>query len=93
MRNNKGWTGKELSRFLNKYGIERGWKTILNDIKRGVRIWAVNKVRGRVTLSEETAKKFIRFILETKKKNIESTGIVNKIVEDLNIKTKKHLSI
>lgn len=77
------WTAKELSAFLKKHKIIRGWKTILNDLRKGVRIWAVNRARGQVTLAEETAQKYVRFILENKKKNIESTGKVDKIVDGL----------
>lgn len=85
------WIAKELSAFLKKHEIVRGWKTILSDLKRGVRMYAVNRICGYVALSEKTAKKYIRYILEDKKKNIESTNKVNEIVCDLNLETKRTL--
>ena len=79
-----GWTGKQLSAFLEKHEIIRSWKTILNDLRRGVRIFAIRRIGGRVVLSQGTAAKYIRFVLENKKKNIKSTGIVDDIIKDLN---------
>jgi len=79
----EGWTGKQLSAFLEKHGIVRSWKTILNDLRKGVRFFAVNRIGGCVVISQETAVKYIRFILENKKKNIKSTGIVDDIIKDL----------
>ena len=85
----KGWTGKQLSAFLKKHGIIRGWKTVLNDLGKGIRSFPVNRIGGCVVLSQGTAAKYIRFILENKKKNIKSTGIVDDIIKDLNGETKK----
>ena len=88
--NEKKWlTAKKLSAFLAKHGITRGWKTVLNDLRKGIRIFPVNRIGGCVALSQGTAAEYIRFILENKKKNIKSTGIVDDIIKDLNGETKK----
>ena len=89
MLNREGWTGKQLSAFLEKHEIIRSWKTILNDLRKGIRIFPVNRIGWCVVLSQGTAAEYIRFILENKKKNIKSTGIVDDIIKDLNGETKK----
>ena len=77
------WTAKKLSAFLAKQGITRGWKTVLKDLGKGIRIFPVNRIGGYVVLSQGTAAKYIRFVLENKTKNIKSTGIVEDIIKDL----------
>ena len=89
----EGWTGKQVSAFLEKYGIKRSWKTILEDIKNSKRVFLVEKICGYVILSDDTVKKYIDLITRTKKikKKDGSMADANELIREINTKTKETL--
>lgn len=91
--NKKGWTGKQVSAFLEKHDIIRSWKTILGDIKNSRVIFLVEKVGGYVILSDDTVKKYINFIVRTKKIKRTDGGMANAedLIRDICLETKDRL--
>lgn len=91
--NKTGWTGKQVSAFLEKHGITRSWKTILEDIKNSRRVFLVERICGYVILSDDTVKKYINFIISTKKikKKDGSTANAEDLVRDICLETKDRL--
>ncbi|MEK7522385.1 MAG: hypothetical protein AAB569_02315 [Patescibacteria group bacterium] len=89
----EGWTGKQVSAFLEKHGITRSWKTILEDIKNSKRVFLVEKISGYVILSDDTVKKYINFIVRTKKikKKDGSMADADNLVRGIDAKTKERL--
>ena len=89
----EGWTGKQVSAFLEKHGITRSWKTILEEIKNSRKVFLVEKVGGYVILSDDTVKKYINFIVRTKKikKKDGSMADADDLVRDIDAKTKEQL--
>jgi len=87
----EGWTGKQLSAFLEKHGIIRSWKTVLEEIKNSKRVFLVEKVCGYVVLPNETVKKYLSFIIGTKKiKKADGTLANSKeLIENINMETKE----
>ena len=88
-----GWTGKQLSAFLEKHGIIRSWKTILEEIKNSKRVFLVERICGYVILPDDTVKKYLSFIIGTKKiKKIDGTLANSKeLIEDINMETKEQV--
>ncbi|OGI74372.1 hypothetical protein A2W50_00415 [Candidatus Nomurabacteria bacterium RIFCSPHIGHO2_02_40_30] len=91
--NREGWTGKQLSAFLEKHGIIRSWKTILEEIKNSKRVFLVERICGYVILPDDTVKKYLSFIIGTKKiKKIDGTLANSKeLIEDINMETKEQV--
>ena len=89
----EGWTGKQVSAFLEKHGITRSWKTILEDIKNSKRVFLVEKISGYVILSDDTVKKYINFIVRTKKIKKKDGSMANAedLVRGIDAKTKEQL--
>lgn len=89
----EGWTGKELSAFFKKHGIVRSWKTILKEIKNSKRVFCLKKVGGYIILSDDTVKKYINFIVRTKKikKTDGRLAEVSELIGDMSPKTKEYL--
>ena len=89
----RGWTGKQVSAFLEKHGIKRSWKTILEEIKNSRKVFLVEKVGGYVILSDDTVKKYINFIVRTKKikKKDGSMADADDLVRSIDAKTKEQL--
>jgi hypothetical protein len=89
----KGWTGKQLSAFFKKHGIIRSWKTILEEIKNSKRVFLVEKVSGYVILPNDTVKKYLSFIIGTKKiKKIDGTlANPKELIESINMETKEQV--
>lgn len=68
----KGWTTEQLSVFLKKRGITKNRKvisraTILKDINENKEIFPTEIISGYMVLLDDIAKKYIHFIIETKK--------------------------
>jgi len=91
--NREGWTGKQLSAFLEKHKVIRSWKTILSDIKNSKRVFLVERICGYVILPDDTVKKYLSFIIGTKKiKKIDGTLANSKeLIEDINMETKEQV--
>ena len=89
----RGWTGKQVSAFLEKHGIKRSWKTILEEIKNSRKVFLVEKIGGYVILSDDTVKKYINFIIRTKKIKNKDGSIANAeyLVRDICLETKECL--
>ena len=89
----RDWTGKQVSAFLEKHGIKRSWKTILEEIKNSRKVFLVEKVGGYVILSDDTVKKYINFIVRTKKikKKDGSMADADDLVRGIDAKTKEQL--
>ena len=89
----RGWTGRQVSAFLEKHGIKRSWKTILEEIKNSRKVFLVEKVGGYVILSDDTVKKYINFIVRTKKikKKDGSMADADDLVRSIDAKTKEQL--
>lgn len=89
----RGWTGKQVSAFLEKHGIKRSWKTILEEIKNSRKVFLVEKIGGYVILPDDTVKKYISFIVRTKKIKKKDGSLVNAedLVRRINIKMKEGL--
>ena len=90
----EGWTGKELSDFLKKHGVERKWGTILNDIKNGERFFAIKKISGYVILPDNTMKSYVEFIVRTKKIKKADGNMVDldELIGDISAETKELLN-
>lgn len=90
---NEGWTGKELSGFLKKYGIKRSWKTILSDIKNSQIIFVVKKIRGYIILPDDTVKKYLGFIIKVKevKKTDGGMADLDDLLRDISAEKKERL--
>lgn len=88
-----GWTGKQVSAFLEKNGIIRSWKTILEDIKNSKRVFLVEKIGGYVILSDDTVRSYIEYIVRTKKiKKIDGNmADVDDLVRGIDAKMKEQL--
>lgn len=89
----KGWTGKQVSAFLEKHGIKRSWKTILEEIKNSRKVFLVKKIGGYVILPDDTVKKYIDFIIRTKKIKKKDGSMANaeNLIRDICLETKERL--
>lgn len=89
----KGWTGKQVSAFLEKNGIKRSWKTILEEIKNSKKVFLVEKISGYVILPNSTVKSYIEFIIRTKKIKKKDGNMANAedLVRDICLETKNRL--
>ena len=92
----EGWTGKQVSAFLEKHGITRSWKTILEEIKNSRKVFLVEKIGGYVILPDDTVKKYLNYITRIKKIKKRDGSIANpdeliKLINMISVETKERL--